>query len=241
MKVFFIILFIFFSGVIQSQEFVGKSVAEVAKSFDSFYVYPNTKTNLRRTVFVKGLEDEAKYLYTYSDNAGIIKIVLDKSLTFPDGNYYGFIDTAIVESPSNFCNGFAIVCAGDEVNHLYGTGKFGMIDSTGKIIVQPQYYNLGKFSEGLATYSELLDNRVESGYINSKGDKVIVLREELSNLYMGCYFRGGDFKNGVAIMNLVENGSDCNCSCTIVIDKSGKILNQDGVLLDANYNAINLD
>jgi len=225
----------------QSQSLVGKSLTDVSKEYDSYYVFKSNNSNLHGAVFVKGLEGDAKYLYVYSDSSGIIKIQLDERLSFAEPNYYGIIDPTIIDSPSDFKNGRAVVTKRDADNYLYGIGDFGMIDSTGKVVIEPKYYSLGKLSEGLIKYSEKHDRRVESGYLNAKGEKVIVMRDELSKLYMGCYFEGGDFKNGIAIMNLVENDSDCNCSCSIVIDKSGKILNQDGVLLDANYQVIKLD
>lgn len=241
MKIFLTISVLLIAVYSFGQSVVGKSVADVAKDFDSYYVFKQKEAGLFRTVFVKGTDDKAEYLYAYSNKDGVIKIQLDKTLLFPDGNYYGMIDSTVVESQADFVNGYAIVAAGDELGLLYGEAKFGAIDSTGKLIVEPRFFQLGSFSEGLAAYSESIDDRIESGYINTKGEKEIILPESLSRLYMRCYFKGDNFENGIAKMQIVQNNHDCNCSSTIVINRQGKILKQDGAILDAGYKEIFLD
>ncbi len=80
--------------------------------------------------------------------------------------------------------------------------KFGYIDSTGKIVVTPQYASAGDFHEGLAAVK--LGN--EFGYVNKSGQVKINPQFDLA----------GDFSDGLA---LVETAGHCG-----YINKSGSFV-----------------
>ena len=46
-------------------------------------------------------------------------------------------------------------------------GKWGFVNTSGKVVIQPKYLNPGFFSEGLAGVT---DNFGNSGFINKKGE-----------------------------------------------------------------------
>jgi len=226
------------STPVKSQTVVGQKVKDVAKKYDSYYVYKQPGLKLYRAVFLKTVEENPSFLYTYCDANETIKIMLDSNYSNTDVNY-GSIDTTFIDSYSDFSEGFAAI---KEIK----TGLNGYIDSTGKIAIVPQFTIAGKFSEGLAYFAvlekclgdETRPNKM--GYINKASKRVIVLSRKLSELYACCYFSGSPFKNGVAILSTREFGFDCNSEATIVIDRTGKILNCTGDLLDVKYNPVNV-
>ncbi|HEX7413539.1 MAG TPA: WG repeat-containing protein [Bacteroidia bacterium] len=227
-------------GVLKAQSLVGKSAKEVAKGFYSYHVYKASLTSLKRALFYKTTAaGDDSLVYAYTNEKGIIKIILPKPYTFVD-EMYNRIDTTITSSESDFSEGWAAV-----KNET--TGLIGFIDSSGKIAIEPQYTLVGKFNEGLAFFAILEKcNGGESrpnkmGYIDKTNNRVIVVPKKLAELYACCYFDGGEFRNGVAIMSVAEFGFDCNCRATIIIDKKGKVLNYTGQLLDAKNKPIKIE
>jgi hypothetical protein len=232
-----LVLFSFFQPL-KSQTLIGNKVADVSKKYDIFHVYKNQKTALNRVVFQRKINDKVEFLYAYCDSSEIIKIVLENEYSFSD-EYYWSIDTTLNNSYSDFSEGFAAIM--NKNTHL-----IGYIDSTSKIVITPQFTIADVFSEGLAYFAilercnggETRPNKM--GYINKKGERVIVLAPKLSELYGCCYFKGSPFRNGIAIMSTREFGFDCNCFATIIINRNGKILNHTGTLLDVYDKPIDL-
>ncbi len=225
-----------------AQSLIGKKVNEVAKNYTSYFIYKQGGSKLFRTVFLKKSSDEnsaPSFVFAYCDSAETIKIVLDSEFSFVD-EYYWEIDTTHINSSSDFSEGMAAV-------KNKTTKLQGYINEQGKIVITPQYTYANQFSEGLAYFAilercngdETRPNKM--GYINKSNERVISLPPALAELYACCYFHGGLFRNGTAIMSTREFGFDCNCYSTIVIDKTGKILNYSGLLLDVFGVPVKLD
>lgn len=233
-----ILVYVGASTSLKSQTIAGQQVKEIAKKYDSYFVYKQPGASLFRTVFLKVVGEDASFLYAYCDSNETIKIVLDSKYSFTDENYWS-IDTTLTDSYSDFSEGFAAIKDKQ-------TGLSGYIDQTGKVMITPQFTIADKFSEGLA-YFALLEKCVggetrpnKMGYINKQGERVIVLPKKLSELYACCYFKGSPFKNGVAILSTREFGFDCNSGATLVIDRSGKVLNCTGYLLNVKYEPVDV-
>ncbi len=104
-----------------------------------------------------------------------------------------------------------------------------------------KYTVVDTFSEGLA-FAAILEYYGDKsntdtfyntvGYIDTAGNWVIKLPFKLTNLYMGCYFKGDPFKNGKAVMGISENGFDCNCGAVIEVDKRNKVRLVSGQVFD---------
>jgi len=86
--------------------------------------------------------------------------------------------------------------------------KWGYIDNTGKIVIEPQFASAEKFSEGLAVVE--VGNRTY-GYINESGQFVI-----------NPQFRdnAGHFSEGLAVVAVGEGAE----RRAVYIDKTGKII-----------------
>jgi hypothetical protein len=210
-----------------AQPLVGKAIQEVAKQYDSYYVYKLSSNNLKRAILLKKVsENEVMFTYIYVDTSNVIKIQLQQPYAFVD-QMYNEVDTTITSSESDFSEGYAAIR--DE-----GKGLVGFIDIHGSIAIAPEYTKVGKFSDGLAFFAilercvggETRPNRM--GYIDKSNKKIIVLPKELSELSGCCYLHGGAFRNGIAIMTTKEFGFDCASSAIIVIDRSGRIINSEG-------------
>jgi hypothetical protein len=226
----------------QAQSIIGKKVSDLAKSYNSHFIYKQAGSKLYRTVFLKKPSDEnlpPTFVFAYCDSTETIKIVLDQGYSFVE-DYYWEIDTNYINSSSDFSEGLAAV-------KNISTKLQGYINEQGKIVIAPQYTFTDPFSEGLAYFAilercngdETRPNKM--GYINKSNERVISLPPALAELYACCYFHGGLFRNGVAIMSTREFGFDCNCYSTIIIDKTGKILNYSGLLLDVYGVPVKLD
>ncbi|MEO1626350.1 MAG: WG repeat-containing protein [Bacteroidota bacterium] len=83
-------------------------------------------------------------------------------------------------------------------------GLYGFIDSKGKIIVEPQYHQVGRFSEGLCAVVERKNKESKLGYINHKGELVIGLQ------YQYYLNDGSDFSEGRAVVRLNEQSGYIN-------------------------------
>lgn len=98
-------------------------------------------------------------------------------------NKKGKIFSKAYHQIEDFHEDLAIVSVMDEQYRLF----YGVIDRSGKEIVEPKYSHIGSFSEGLALVS---NNNEKYGYINKKGRVVIPLK----------YKQGSDFSDGVAVV-----------------------------------------
>lgn len=67
-------------------------------------------------------------------------------------------------------------------------GKWGLIDKTGKFVIEPKYDDITTFAEGLA----IVDLQGKSGYINRQGEIVIPI----------VYEQASVFRDGVALVSL---------------------------------------
>ena len=93
--------------------------------------------------------------------------------------YPNFPNKSLIEEDKIFINKSMLAIKKD--------GKYGFIDSKGKIIIQPKYDFVGKFKCGLA----LCGNNIKVGYINKKEDIIIPF----------VYDEGYDFIDGIAIVD----------------------------------------
>jgi hypothetical protein len=113
----------------------------------------------------------------------------------PNGYYYPFIRTGEAVLDSSFVEGPAPV----------PPGKYGIIDTTGKLIAKPQFDELPVYGDGMF--------RVRSGekygYVDAAGKMVIAPAYEFATA----------FSEGKAIVSIGSVAS--------IIDKTGKILSED--------------
>src|SRR5260221_669420 len=58
-------------------------------------------------------------------------------------------------------------------------GKFGFIDKTGKLVIQPKYESAGDFSEGLASVS--IEGKF--GYVDANGKEVIPFQFDAASAF----------------------------------------------------------
>ncbi len=86
--------------------------------------------------------------------------------------------------------------------------KWGFINSSGEIVIQPQYEFVSDFSNGLAVFSQKVKNEVLKGYINTKGE--IVINAQFKNAY--------DFNNDLALINMNEKWGFINTEGKIIIN-----------------------
>jgi hypothetical protein len=105
---------------------------------------------------------------------------------------------------------------GDGILGVQEKNKWGLLDlETGKIIIEPTYYSIGPFSEGLAPTRPNLPagpagNGEWVGYINLEGRLVIPNK----------FADGTPFKNGIANVSVLYHGD----TDWYYIDKRGKYL-----------------
>ncbi len=79
------------------------------------------------------------------------------------------------------------------------TYKWGFIDTTGKVVIQPQYDDVLPFSEGLAAVMNLKEPKQPMwGYINTKGKMVIPQ----------MYERVESFNDGIACVRIMISGNE---------------------------------
>ncbi len=137
-----------------------------------------------------------------------------------EGENFGFIDTAGVfvvkqqyEEVGDFIEGFA---------RVKSEKKWGYIDKTGKEFVIPQFCVANDYSEGLALVGKFINNKLTMySYIDKTGNIAIQLEEgdeppsKPSNSNENEI--GGDFINGLAMINVSEKGN-------VFIDKTGEIV-----------------
>ncbi len=91
-------------------------------------------------------------------------------------------------------------------------GKWGYIDNTGAVKIEPQFDRAYDFSEGLARIAFINDGNSEQGYIDSSGEVVIRPR----------FAYAEDFSEGMAVVGEVdEAGNPTSCG---YIDTAGDLV-----------------
>ena len=86
-------------------------------------------------------------------------------------------------------------------------GKAGALDADGKLLFEPRFAELGRFSGGLASASLTGGVRGASGYVDHRGNWVIPAR----------YFIAGDFSEGLAVvMHWIGGPNDGHSECHYV-------------------------
>jgi tetratricopeptide (TPR) repeat protein len=76
--------------------------------------------------------------------------------------------------------------------------KWGYVNTTGKIIVEPQYDQAYDFSEGYAQVSRLINNKYTWGYINTAGKEVIPCK----------YAKSYEFSEGLGMVSTKDYPDD---------------------------------
>lgn len=87
-------------------------------------------------------------------------------------------------------------------------GKWGFIDSSGKIAIEPNFDYAESFSEGLAPFKQIINGKDKFGYINQKAEIVISAKFDSAR----------EFSEGLAVVRI--NGKDgyINTSGEFVIE-----------------------
>jgi hypothetical protein len=106
----------------------------------------------------------------------------------PYGEKFGFLDARgnkVIIAPQfddaqPFSEGLAPVRVGDA-----DSGRWGYVDTTGRMVIQPKFTWAGPFSEGRAavTVGDLLKGK--QGYINRAGEMVIEPQFDTAGLFVG--------------------------------------------------------
>jgi len=102
--------------------------------------------------------------------------------------------------------------------------KWGFIDKNGEFAIPCQYDEVGIFSENVA-YAIMYGSM--TGYIGKDGSWAVTIDDKrFVKLYniCNCIYFGEPFKNGVAVMNVVDRTQSCDNYETILINKAGKII-----------------
>jgi hypothetical protein len=147
-------------------------------------------------------------LVQISDTSGYHLFYIDKKgKTIIDGKF---------NDANDFYEGLACICnTAEQTGYFYNksTGEkqsdtydfyYSFIDTTGKVIIKPEYKKAGNFSEGLA-WVETNDHKF--GYIDKTGKMIIESQR---------YFEVGNFSEGLAWVKLTDGKY-------AYIDKTGKI------------------
>ena len=146
------------------------------------------------------------------------------ALINPNGNQWGYID----KSGQLVINGEEFVLArafSEGLAAVMGKNdKYGFIDKTGKFVIQPHFYRVGDFSEGLAAVNPVeADWPGNLAYINQRGQMVIKSMSTLPDRPMKAefdlhYYR---FCGGVARVSLGKNE---NSDLRGYINEEGKFI-----------------
>lgn len=102
-----------------------------------------------------------------------------------------------------------------------GGYKFGIMDKTGKIIIQPELTHVSAISEGLIILSSGSRNASQYGAIDTKGNFVIGYQKYVMS----------DFKCGISVINMTQNKG--------IMTKTGAILlspDTSGIMHIQNFN-----
>ena len=131
------------------------------------------------------------------------------------------------DEANSFSEGLAVVNIGGSYQEkkdsaatkprIFGGGKWGYINKTGKMVIKPQFDYAKDFSDGLA--SVVIGDNETGGYVDKRGKLVIKLENAKSR-------QTWSFSEGLAVVD--DNGGFCgavpeNCSYHY-INKSGKIV-----------------
>ncbi len=92
-------------------------------------------------------------------------------------------------------------------------GRYGYIDSSGRVVLDFKYFGIHPFSEGFAAVTTVKSKKSKVSYINERG-------ETLNLNEVGAIYFGSTFKNGEALV-IPKDGSH------IIINKYGNILGLD--------------
>jgi len=130
-------------------------------------------------------------------------------------------DPSSLRSSFSFREGLAIVCemqAPDATKPLSETNRpgrrYGYVDKTGEVVIEPQFEEARFFSERLAAVSVEEDGVMKWGYVDQKGAWVIEPR----------FDGAGDFSDGLAIVGFSVTGGSGPASYwrSDYIDRTGK-------------------
>lgn len=153
--------------------------ARISKDFK--YGYVDTKGEI---VIPNKYEDVRDF------SEGLAAVMLDGKWGFIDKDGNVKIDFKFSIEPKSFSNGRTFV---------QGTNyKFGIIDTEGKVIVDPKYNQVFPFNEGLAVVSEMDKKHQETFFIIDVNGRVI---KEFKKAGNDKFYLISGFNEGLAIIN----------------------------------------
>ena len=106
----------------------------------------------------------------------------------------------------DFVNGYAAVSLPKEGSYL---PVYGLIDATGKEVIQPQYGWIGRYSNGMIAFRDRSENQQRAGFLDLSGKEVLPKR----------YAFTGDFSEGLAVVRTMDGNGTLKSG---YIDTAGK-------------------
>ncbi len=134
------------------------------------------------------IEPQYNYAYNFSEGRARVQV---------KGRGYGYIDKSgklVIEPPADYKLSADFTSGVAPVN-VPGKG-WGLIDPQGKFVVGPQFFSIGKFSEGLAPVAVGDFQNHRWGYLDSKG-RVVVPAE---------YDSAEPFSGGLGLVSMMDKG-----------------------------------
>ncbi len=180
------------------------------------YALPFSKEGLAFVVTGKGSGPGSEAKYGYIDKDG--KYVINPQFTVRGGPFFGNIAPFNINSKFKlleFSEGLASVIIGD---------KMGFIDTTGKIVINPQFRAAYSFYGGLAAVV------TDSGlaYIDKEGNYVWREAKEIPNTYSNSSVSNSNAaaagNSNSSISNAVNSNMTSNSSSTSSNQKTGQLV-----------------
>lgn len=110
---------------------------------------------------------------------------------------------------------FSYCFSQDGYKSLYRFKKdnlYGFVNSKGKVVVEPQFFSTGVFSEGLCAVVKRENKESKLGYIDHNGELVIDLQ------FQQYLYEGSDFSEGMAVVRLNNKSGYINRQGEIIFE-----------------------
>lgn len=149
----------------------GKDILAKDHSYTSIYPFVNGLAKVSKKI-------DGKTLDGFIDTNG--KLLIDCKYKYASDYKHGYITATLDEENVMINAEEKVIYSGKTLSYsmdngymkLYDDGKMGMIDATGKVILEPTYADIGDFEDGI-TWAKDADNK--ASVINDKGEVVFPL------------------------------------------------------------------